>query len=564
MIGKAKSISHGINALRYITGESRNKKHPELIYHIKDNLLPCRLDAQGVWDMIKAHAPTGKNMIRIEISPAKEHTEHFTLKDWERLWDDFVREFDSMEFKGRHGNVYSHRTNLAGSIYSVNLHLESKSGIPHLHAAVCRKDKDGRTNNDHNIHLRAQYAAERIARKRGWTTAAEIRRTNADEVTRVLTGILRSMPSWSWNDYVARVRKKGYTLEERRDKKDVLQGYTVGIGDIIYKASELGKGRTLMASKIETTWNRLHNRSVTELKQEENKVPAQTATRSDADLKTTGDRPVADYSSWQKAISKVPEPVYAAYIPKTKSGFETSVTLRELWLLKPEKIYTPYSTDTLRDVKAIYLPANQGRTESGQNNALKVIKDNKLNAVVIDMKDDYGLLRYDTKDPLVLEKGYISQYAVDLDQFVKKFKDENIYLIARIVVFKDKNLSQYGGGKYAVWNRVTGGPWVGTRGTEDVVDEEGNVTGTQTVYYDENWVDPYSEEVWEYNIAIAKELISRGFDEIQFDYIRFCTERGVGDVVYEGFLQSYDQKLGMRSYGACVDLLVEKYLPLAG
>ena len=96
MIGKAKSISHGINALRYITGESRNKKHPELIYHIKDNLLPCRLDAQGVWDMIKAHAPTGKNMIRIEISPAKEHTEHFTLKDWERLWDDFVREFDSM------------------------------------------------------------------------------------------------------------------------------------------------------------------------------------------------------------------------------------------------------------------------------------------------------------------------------------------------------------------------------------------------------------------------------------------------------------------------------------
>ena len=80
------------------------------------------------------------------------------------------------------------------------------------------------------------------------------------------------MPSWSWNDYVARVRKKGYTLEERRDKKNVLRGYTVGIGDVIYKASELGKGRTLMASKIETTWNRLHNRSATELKQEENKV----------------------------------------------------------------------------------------------------------------------------------------------------------------------------------------------------------------------------------------------------------------------------------------------------
>lgn len=304
MIGKAKSISHGINALRYITGESRNKKHPELIYHIKDNLLPCRLDAQGVWDMIKAHAPTGKNMIRIEISPAKEHTEHFTLKDWERLWDDFVREFDSMEFKGRHGNVYSHRTNLAGSIYSVNLHLESKSGIPHLHAAVCRKDKDGRTNNDHNIHLRAQYAAERIARKRGWTTAAEIRRTNADEVARELTGILRSMPSWSWDDYVARVRTKGYTLEEHRDKKDVLRGYTVGISDVIYKASELGKGRNLMASKIEATWNRLHNQSVTELKHNDNKVKTQVATTPEAKPETTCDRPVIDYSVWREGTSR--------------------------------------------------------------------------------------------------------------------------------------------------------------------------------------------------------------------------------------------------------------------
>ena len=133
MIGKAKSISYGINDIRYITGESRNKKHPELIYHVKDNLLPCRLDAQGVWDMMKARAPKGKNVIRIEVSPAKEHTENFTRRDWEQLWDDFVREYDSMEFKDKHGEVYSHKTNFAGSIYSVWLHLESDSGIPHLH-----------------------------------------------------------------------------------------------------------------------------------------------------------------------------------------------------------------------------------------------------------------------------------------------------------------------------------------------------------------------------------------------------------------------------------------------
>lgn len=311
MIGKAKSISYGINDLRYITGESRNKKHSELIYHVKDNLLPCRLDAQGVWDMMKARAPKGRNVIRIEVSPAKEHTEHFTMKDWEKLWDDFVREYDSMEFKDKNGKVYSHKTNLAGSIYSVWLHLESDSGIPHLHAAVCRKDNGGRTNNDHNIHLRAQYAAERVARQRGWTTAMDIHRANADEVVKELTDILREMPLWSWDDYVGRVRKEGYTLEERHDKQGVLRGYTVGRDDVIYKASELGRGRNLMASKIEMTWNKLHRQAVTELKQNDNKVNTQAVTSTEASPVTTtetvSDKPVIDYSAysaWKDGTSR--------------------------------------------------------------------------------------------------------------------------------------------------------------------------------------------------------------------------------------------------------------------
>ena len=54
MIGKAKSISHGINDIRYITGESRNKKHPERIFHVGDNLLPPGLDATGIWDSMRS------------------------------------------------------------------------------------------------------------------------------------------------------------------------------------------------------------------------------------------------------------------------------------------------------------------------------------------------------------------------------------------------------------------------------------------------------------------------------------------------------------------------------
>ncbi len=299
MIGKAESISHGHNGIRYITGESRNKRHPELIHHICDNMLPGGLDAQGIWDMMKAHAPMKKNVIRIEVCPAAENTRGFTLEDWRRLWDDFVHEYDNLELEDKDGRVYSHRTNIAGSISTVWLHLESDSGIPHLHAAVCRKDSDGRTNNDHNVHLRAQYAAERVAVKRGWTTAMDIRMANASEIADNLTGILRSMQSWSWDDYAARVRAKGYTLVERRDRNGRLRGYSVGDGKKAYRASELGKGRRLMASKIEATWMRLHNHAAIKARQPSGKDGLQYAKKTCAIPADTCNRSVTDYTVWR-------------------------------------------------------------------------------------------------------------------------------------------------------------------------------------------------------------------------------------------------------------------------
>ena len=311
MIGKAKSINHGINDIRYISGESRNKKHPELIYHVKDNLLPCELDAQGVWDMMKAHAPMKNNVIRIEISPAKEHTKDFTMQDWQQLWNDFVREFDKIEMTNKDGKVCSHKTNLADSIYTVWLHLESDSRIPHLHAAVCRKDRNGRTNNDHKIHIRAHDAAQAVAVQRGWITAKEIHKANAVKVAEDLMDILRAMPSWSWDDYVARVRAKGYTLMVRPDKKNAIKGYTIGKGKAVFKASELGKGRKLMASKIEQTWLKLHSHSETKSMQPVGKNEAKTVTpvvpvaaKPVTQAMALSDKPVADYSAWRENTSR--------------------------------------------------------------------------------------------------------------------------------------------------------------------------------------------------------------------------------------------------------------------
>lgn len=265
MIAKAKAISHGINAIRYITGESQNKKHPEKIHRILDNLLPSQPDTMGIWNSMQLtlsrFRPIKNSVIRIELSPSAEHTRFFDIEDWQKLWQDFVAEFDKQVIIGKDGKVRSCPTNLANSKYTVWLHTESEGGVPHLHAAVCRMDEDDNINNDHNIHLRAQRAAERVAKKRGWTTAAQVRNSNIHQVNHDCMEVLKSMQSWSWEAYKNALVRKGYAVHERKDGNGILRGYALVNRNTKYKASELGVGRNLMISKLPKTWEKLHYQS---------------------------------------------------------------------------------------------------------------------------------------------------------------------------------------------------------------------------------------------------------------------------------------------------------------
>ncbi|MBD5443856.1 MAG: hypothetical protein HDR34_10740 [Treponema sp.] len=258
------------------------------------------------------------------------------------------------------------------------------------------------------------------------------------------------------------------------------------------------------------------------------------------------------FEEWKKSLSSVPGVVNSAWIPYNKTGFKKGVCLNELWLLYPGTINSRYASKAngVNGIKCIYASAYQCRLQSGIDKFKKIINDNNLNGVVIDMKDDYGLLRYDTHDELVKSKGKVTQYAINLDHFIKEFKADNIYLIARIVAFKDRNLASYAGSKYAVWNYRTNSPWVGIKGYNDIIDPEtGEVTGKEAQYYDENWIDPYCPEVWEYNVAIAKELIARGFDEIQFDYIRFPTDGyNLGAASYRWKSEGMDKESALVSF----------------
>ncbi len=252
------------------------------------------------------------------------------------------------------------------------------------------------------------------------------------------------------------------------------------------------------------------------------------------------------YYQWKSAFSVLAanDVLYAAHIPDGGAGIDAG----ELWLLKPALCTNLFAEKTL-DRRAVYIPANHVTTQAGIDKFKKLLSDNKLNALVIDMKDDYGLLRYETQDPLVKEKGYVSRYHIDLPHFVEEFKKNGVYLVARIVTFKDKNLSQYGKGKYAVWDRALNRAWVGTKGMVDVTDDDGNVTGKKMDYYDENWVDPYSPEVWEYNVRIAQELLAGGFDEIQFDYIRFPTDgRNMANATFRYQSEGMDKESALVSF----------------
>ena len=291
MIAKATAISHGINALRYITGESVHKKHPEKIHHIATCFFDGAFTANSMLEAIKfkcADYPRLKNnMIRIEISPAEEYTRDFTDDDWRQLWEEFAKEFDRQEITDeRTGKVISPKTHITRSKATVWLHRDSASGIPHLHAAVCRVDESGNLNNDHQIHLRAQRAAERIAKRHGWTTANDKRFDHVRQASQDCTDALTAMYSWNWGWYVARLRDKGYDVRERRDSNGILHGYTLRKGNVVIKASEL-RGRAFTVSRLEDTWRKLYAQKMQRTSTQANTDAARTSRTQDEQTRQT-------------------------------------------------------------------------------------------------------------------------------------------------------------------------------------------------------------------------------------------------------------------------------------
>lgn len=141
---------------------------------------------------------------------------------------------------------------------------------------------------------------------------------------------------------------------------------------------------------------------------------------------------------------------------------------------------------------------------------IDLVDRTELNAMVIDIKNDEGKVTYKMQSEQVLEIGAGVRYIPDIDELVSKCKKKDIYLIARIVAFRDPYLAE----RKPEWA-------VHTKDGEIFRDKNGLA-----------WVNPYRREVWDYLLEIASQAGQAGFDEVQFDYIRFSTDVNESEVDY--------------------------------
>jgi hypothetical protein len=158
---------------------------------------------------------------------------------------------------------------------------------------------------------------------------------------------------------------------------------------------------------------------------------------------------------------------------------------------------TPTSVSQKKTVKAkgLYLTATSAGARLKHH--IDLANTTEINSYVIDYKDDDGYVCVNSSVPAAKEVKAID-VRYDPEKVTKELHDNNIYAIARIVCFKDPFFSK-------------GKPEVAIK----------NKNGGLFIHNGVTWVNPYSKEAWQYNLDLAKEALEKGFDEVQFDYVRF-------------------------------------------
>lgn len=185
-------------------------------------------------------------------------------------------------------------------------------------------------------------------------------------------------------------------------------------------------------------------------------------------------------------------------------------------------------------VKAVYMSSWVAGSPKLRNKIVDLIDKTELNAVVIDIKDYTGMISFKTNSDTLNSVDCIDNRISDVKDFIRELHDKNIYVIGRVAVFQDPCLVKKWP-ESAVKRISDGGIWKDRNGI--------------------TWMDAGAQDVWDYNIEIARESHRIGFDEINWDYIRYPTDGNMKDIAFpvsgtrskaltlEGFFKYIDKEL---------------------
>jgi hypothetical protein len=251
-----------------------------------------------------------------------------------------------------------------------------------------------------------------------------------------------------------------------------------------------------------------------------NNVPASATLRIEAD----GYEPLDQATGGAAQVNVTAQPAAAASDDAGASGDQQSAQSTEN--RDDEADSQPRDTSGLPEVpemvRAIYVSASAAADPATLDSIITLVNETELNAVVVDIKEDY--IWYDTSVDFFLDANAVNPI-YDAGEVLQKFKDNGIYTIARLVVFKDPVVAE---------NRPdlairddNGGLWRGWQG--------------------EAWVNPFYEELWEANIQLAVEAAQLGFDEIQYDYVRFPSDGDLSTADFGQGSYTMDDRVGAIS-----------------
>jgi hypothetical protein len=159
-------------------------------------------------------------------------------------------------------------------------------------------------------------------------------------------------------------------------------------------------------------------------------------------------------------------------------------------------------------IRGVYANLDLLADPDGLDSLIEIANTTEINAIVIDIKQD--TIYYDSQVQFFRDADTVRQ-VYDIDEVIGRLREHNIYAIARMVVFQDPLVAE-ARPDLAVHDEVTGDLWRNEVGIA--------------------WVDAFHEELWDANIALALEALSHGFDEIQYDYVRFPSDGDLSTAVF--------------------------------